>query len=145
MKLPKELSNGFLIFLGIAVYFLILSILGLSNLFYLRLLNVLFIFYGVNRTIQMNVKNGQNDFVSNGVSAMATAVVGVSLSVLGLLIYIYARGGDAFVPTLAESFLFGGDPSVPAYCISLLFEGLASAVIVTLVLMLYTNNKYAVD
>ncbi|WP_432222541.1 hypothetical protein ACRASX_04350 [Flavobacterium sp. TMP13] len=145
MKLPKELSNGFLIFLGIAVYFLVLSILGLSNLFYLRLLNVIFIFYGVNRTIQMNTKNGQNDFVSNGVSAMATAIVGVSLSVLGLLIYIYARGGDAFVPLLAESFLFGGDPSVPAYCISLLFEGLASAVIVTLVLMLYTNNKYAVD
>jgi hypothetical protein len=41
--------------------------------------------------------------------------------------------------------LFGGNPSVLMYSISLLFEGTASAVIVTLVLMFYYNNKYPAD
>lgn len=145
MKLPKELYNGFLIFLGIAVYFLLMAVLGLSDLFFLRLLNVVFIFYGINRTLQMNLKEGENDFVSNAVSGMATAVVGIALSIFGLLVYSYAKGGDAYVASLSETFLFGGNPSVPVYCICLLFEGLASSVIITMLLMLYTNNKYVAD
>ncbi|MFH7015973.1 hypothetical protein [Flavobacterium sp. FlaQc-47] len=145
MNLPKEITNGFLIFLGIGIYFLLMSLLGLSHLFYLRTLNVFFIFYGVNRTMQMNLKEGETNFVSNAVSAMTTSVVGVSFSVLGLLIYSYARGGDAYVETLSKTFMFGGDPSVPTYCICLLFEGLASSVIVTLMMMLYWNNKYVAD
>ena len=51
MKLPKEISNGFIIFLGIGIYFLLMNVLGLADLFYLRTLNVFFIFYGVNRTM----------------------------------------------------------------------------------------------
>ncbi|WP_394775692.1 hypothetical protein [Flavobacterium sp.] len=145
MNLPKEITNGFLIFLGIGIYFLLMSLLGLSHLFYLRTLNVFFIFYGVNRTMQMNLKEGETNFVSNAVSAMTTSVVGVSLSVLGLLIYSYTKGGDAYVETLSKTFMFGGDPSVPTYCICLLFEGLASSVIVTLMMMLYWNNKYIAD
>nr|WP_315221063.1 hypothetical protein [uncultured Flavobacterium sp.] len=145
MKLPKEILNGFLIFLGIGLYFLLMNVLGLADLFYLRTLNVFFIFWGVNKTLQMNLLEGETNFVSNAVSAMATSVVGVSMSVFGLLIYSYARGGDAYVGSLSETFLFGGNPSVPVYCICLLFEGIASSVIVTMMLMLYWNNKYAAD
>jgi hypothetical protein len=46
MKLTKEIRNGFLIFLGIGLYFLLMNVLGLANLFYLRTLNVFFIFWG---------------------------------------------------------------------------------------------------
>lgn len=145
MKLPKEITNGFLIFLGIGIYFLLMNVFGLADLFYLRTLNVFFIFYGVNRTMQMNLREGETNFVSNAVSAMATSVVGVSMSVFGLLVYSYARGGDAYVKTLSETFMFGGNPSVPTYCICLLFEGIASSVIVTLMMMLYWNNKYVAD
>ncbi|WP_316635919.1 hypothetical protein [uncultured Flavobacterium sp.] len=145
MKLPKEITNGFLIFLGIGIFFLLMELLGLAHLFYLRVLNVFFIFYGVNKTMRMNLHEGETDFLSNAVSAMTTSVVGVALSVLGLLIYSYARGGDAYVKTLSATFMFGGNPSVPTYCICLLFEGIASSVIVTLMTMLYWNNKYVAD
>ena len=70
MKLPKEITNGFLIFVGIALFFLLMELLNLSNLFYLRLLNVLFIFYGVNRSLKMNLTEGKNGFVPNAISAM---------------------------------------------------------------------------
>ena len=40
-----EIKNGFLIFLAIGIYFLLMELLGLSQLFYLRLVNIFFVFY----------------------------------------------------------------------------------------------------
>lgn len=145
MKIPREVINGFYIFLGIAIFFLLMEVLGLSHLFYLRLLNVLFIFYGVNRTLKLNLAEGKNSFVPNAISAMVTSFSGVVFSVVALLIYSYAKGGDAYVKSLSEAFMFGGDPSVATYVLCLLFEGTASCIIVTLLLMLYWNNKYKAD
>jgi hypothetical protein len=122
-----------------------MNVLGLANLFYLRLLNVIFIFYGVNKTIEMNIVEGKKEFVTNAVSAMMTSLVGVFLSIVGLIIYSYSRGGDAYVQSLSKTFLFGGNPSVTTYSICLLFEGMASSVIVTMLLMLYWNNKLSTD
>lgn len=145
MKPPKEISNGFIIFIAIGIYFLLMEVLNLSNLFYLRLLNIFFVFYGVNRTIQMNLTEGKKKFVSNAISALFTSIVGVILSIIGLIVYSYLKGGDAFVQSLSATFLFGGNPSIDTYSISLLFEGLASSVIVTLLLMLYWNNRFSTD
>lgn len=145
MKLRKEIINGVIIFIAISIYFLLMELLGLTHLFYLRFLNILFVFYGVNRTIKQNLEEGNKQFVSNAVSAMFTSVIGVVLSIIALVIYSYLQGGDAFVQSLSETFLFGGNPSIDAYLISLLFEGVASSVIVTLLLMLYWNNRFSAD
>ncbi|EJG00046.1 MULTISPECIES: hypothetical protein [Flavobacterium] len=145
MKLQREIINGFLIFVGIALFFLLMELLNLSNLFYLRLLNVIFIFYGVNRSLKMNLAEGKNEFVPNAISAMVTSFTAVVISIVALLIYSYAKGGDKYVKSLSEAFMFGGEPSVTSYCLSLLFEGTASCIIVTLLLMLYWNNKYVAD
>ena len=145
MKLPKELRNGIIIFLGIGLYFLLMILLGLGDISALRLLNVVFVFYGVNRTIKMNLNEGNKNFVLNAVSALITSIIGVVLSIIGLLIYSYIRGGDAYIQSLSKTFLFGGNPTIVTYCISLLFEGIASSIIVTLLIMLYTNNKYITD
>lgn len=145
MKISKEIFNGVTIFVGISVYFLLMNALGFADVFYLRLLNILFVFYGVNKTIQMNIAEGKKTFVTNAVSAMMTSLVGVALSVVGLIAYSYMKGGDNYVQSLSETFLFGGNPSVVAYSISLLFEGVASSVIVTLFAMLYWNNRFTAD
>lgn len=145
MKLHKEIINGFIIFITVSIYFLLMELLGLAHLFYLRFLNIVFVFYGVNRTIKQNLEKGNKQFVSNAVSALFTSVIGVVLSIIALVIYSYLQGGDAFVQSLSETFLFGGNPSIDAYSISLLFEGVASSVIVTLLLMLYWNNRFSTD
>ena len=145
MKLSRELLNGIIIFIGIGIYFLIMNQLGYGNVFYLRLVNVVFIFYGANRVVKSNLAEGKNNFVSNAVSAMITSIIGVSLSILGLFIYSHYKGGDIYIQSLSQSFLFGGNPSINTYCISLLFEGIASSIIVTLLLMLYRNNKFDAD
>ena len=122
-----------------------MEVLGLADLFYLRLFNVLFVFYGTNKTLKTNFAEGKIVFVSNAVSALITSLTGVFLSIIGLIIYSYAKGGDAYVGTLSETFLFGGNPSVMTYSICLLFEGIVSAVIVTFILMLYWDTRYASD
>lgn len=145
MKLPKELYNGVIIFIGIGLYFMLMEILGLADLYYLRLFNVLFVFYGTNRTLKMNYKEGNIIFVSNAVSALLTSLTGVFLSVIGLIAYSYMRGGDPYLKSLSKTFLFGGDPSIMTYSISLLFEGIVSAVIVSFMLMLYWDTRYVSD
>ncbi|MBA4321063.1 MAG: hypothetical protein C0412_21950 [Flavobacterium sp.] len=145
MKISTEFYNGVIIFFTIGVYFLLMNALGFADVFYLRLLNVIFVFYGVSRTIQTNLAAGKKNFVSNAVSAMMTSLIGVSLSIIGLIVYSYIKGGDAYVQSLSETFLFGGNPSVMTYSISLLFEGIASSVIVTMLVMLYWNNRFIAD
>jgi len=145
MKLSRELKNGVLIFVGIGIYFALINLLGYANVFYLRLLNVIFVFYGVNKTLSMNIADGKKEFLPNAISGMTTALIGIFLSLVGLLVYSYLKGGDAYVQTLSETFLFGGNPTVVTYTICLLFEGIASSLIVTMLLLFYWNNKYAAD
>jgi hypothetical protein len=93
----------------------------------------------------MNIVEGKKELITNAVSALKTSLIGVIFSILGLIAYSYLKGGDVYVQSLSETFLFGGNPSVMTYSICLLFEGVASSVIVTLLVMLYHNNRYSVD
>ncbi|WP_264565877.1 hypothetical protein [Flavobacterium sp. N3904] len=145
MKVKKEIKNGFFIFITVGTYFLLMEFLGLSDLFYLRLFNVFFIIYAVNDTLKSRIAHGKKKFVPNAIAATVTSVVGVFLCILGLLIYSYMRGGDAYIQNLSETFLFGGHPSINMYCFTLFFEGIASSVIVTMLLMLYYNDKFVAD
>ena len=145
MKVKKEIKNGFFIFISIGTYFLLMEFLGLSNIFYLRLVNVFFIVYAVNDTLKSRISHGKTKFVPNIVAAFVTCTVGIVLSIVGLLAYSYIRGGDAYTQNLSESFLFGGHPSINMYCFSLFFEAMSSAVIIVLLLILYYNDKFVTD
>lgn len=145
MKVKKEIKNGYFIFISIGTYFLLMDFLGLSDLFYLRLLNVFFVVYAVNDTLKSRIEHGKKEFISNVRAALVTCVVGVTLSIAGLLAYSYMKGGDAYIQHLSETFLFGGNPSINGYCFTLFFEGMASSVIVTLLLMMYYNDKFRAD
>jgi hypothetical protein len=145
MKVRKEYKNGYFIFITVGTYFLLMEFLGLSNIFYLRLLNVIFIIYAVNDTIQSRIRHGKTKFLRNAMAALGTALFGVFLSIIGLYVYSYLRGGDDYVDKLSETFLFGGHPSINMYCLTLFFEGIASSVIITMLLMLYYNDKFYAD
>jgi hypothetical protein len=145
MKLSKELSNGIIIWIGISIYFLLMKAFDLADLFYLRAFNILFIYFGANRTLKSNFTEGKLGFGKNAVSALQTALIGVFISISGLVAYSYMQGGDKYIESLSSSFLFGGDPTVMTYGVSLLFEGIVSAVIVTFTLMLFWKKRYPSD
>ena len=102
MKLSREFANGFIIFLGIGIYFLILEYLGLADEFYLRALNLFIVAFGVNRTIQMNYRDGVRGYNRNLVAAIVTSMIGAILSIATLLTYIYYRGGETYLETLSK-------------------------------------------
>jgi hypothetical protein len=62
MKLPKELYNGIIIWIGISIYFLSMKALDLADL-YLRALNILFIYYGANRMLKVIIKKEKLSFL----------------------------------------------------------------------------------
>ena len=144
MKLQKELLNGFYIFLGITLYFILIEILGFSYLHYLRVLNILIVYYGVHRMLTSNVSEGKLGYVYNLRSAGVTALIGVALSVIGLVAYIYIRGGKTFLDSLSNLFIFGGKPGVVEYCVGILFEGLVSALVVVFIAMQLWINKVTI-
>lgn len=142
MSIPKELNNGILIFIGIGIYFLTMELLGLSDVFLLRILNIFIVIYFLNKTIKSNYNEGKTEYLGNLISGTLTALIGVVLSVAGLLIYISMKGGDAYLSKLSQNFLFGGGtPSVNEYCIGLFFEGIASSIIITFTLMQYWKDR----
>ena len=143
MKLPKEVTNAIIIFIGISAYFLLIDLLNLSDILWLRMFNVLFVWYGVTRTLSYNVTHGKTDYGYNLFSAGATAFLGVFFALIGLVAYIHLRGGDAYVHNLSQDLLFGGSPTANQYCVGILFEGIASALIVVFVSVQYWRRKMA--
>jgi len=142
MNLSKELNNGIMIFIGIGIYFLLMELLGLSDVFILRLLNIVIVVYFVNKTIKSNYVEGKLEYLENLISGTLTSLIGVALSVAGLLGYISLKGGDAYLINLSQNFLFGGgNPSMYQFCIGLLFEGIASSIIITFTLMQYWKDR----
>jgi hypothetical protein len=145
MKFKRELTNGILIFLCIGIYFIIMDLLKLSHIFYLRLVNIVFVIWGVNRTIKGNHEAGVRGYFANLIGAIMTSMIGAVLSIAGLLIYINFNGGDAYLKNLPDRFIFGGgDLSVEYYCIGLLFEASAASLAVSFCLMQYWKDKVEV-
>lgn len=143
MKQSKEIINGLLIFFGISIYFLLMQAIDQADNFFLRFLNIFIVYFGVYRTIKANFKEGSFGYMKNLISSGFTALIGVALSFIGIIIYIYANGGQPFLDRLAPGFIFNGNPTVAEYCVGLFFEGLVSSVIIVFVSMQYWKGKTA--
>lgn len=142
MKLSKEFINGFLIFLGIGIYFLLMEAFGLSKYYILRIFNVLIVIYGLNRTIKSNLKEGKTAYLSNLISSGLTGLIGIGLGIVGLAVYVYyIKGGTSYLNNLSEAFLFGGNPTLAEYCFGLFIEGIASVFMVVFINMQYWRTK----
>jgi hypothetical protein len=141
MKLSKEVKNGFIMFLGIGIYFLVMEAFGLSKYYFLRIFNVLIVVYGLNLTLKSNLKEGKTGYMQNLLSSGLTGIIGITLGIIGLALYLDLRGGQAYMNKLSKAFLFGGDPELGTYCLGLFIEGIASVVMVVFINMQYWRIK----
>lgn len=142
MKFSRLFINGLLIFIGIGLYFLFIEALDLKDQIYLRLVNFVFVIYGVNRTIKSNYHDGINGYLTNLLSGFITAMVGLILGLIAFMIYVEYKGGDSYLETFADSYIFGGgDPSLYQFCFGLFIEGAAASMIVSFAMMQYWKDK----
>ena len=141
MKLSKEIINGIIIAAGITVLFLIINLLGLEKVGYLRVLNGFVVLYGIYRTQKMNANQGIYSIGDNLISMIKTGVVGVVFSTIGLAIYATINGGRSYLETVSYGYLFGKNPSVNEYCFGILIEGIASVIVISLILLQSSKIK----
>lgn len=141
MKVSRILTNGIIIFIGIALFFVLMEALGLSDQVYLRLVNFVFVIYGVNRTIKQDYKDRIDGYFTNLGSAFLTAVVSAVLTIFAFMAYAEYRGGERYLDTFVENYIFAGDPSLYQFCIGLFIEGLAASAVVSFALMQYWKDK----
>lgn len=142
MKFSRLLINGFIIFVGIALYFLLIEIIGLKDQIYLRLVNFIFVIYGVNRTIKSNAHDGIRGYLTNLLSGFLTAMVGLILGLIAFVNYIDYKGGNAYLETFADSYIFGGgQPTIYQFSFGLFLEGSAASMIVAFAMMQFWKNK----
>lgn len=142
MKFSRLFINGLIIFIGLGLYFLLIEALDLKDHIYLRLVNFIFVIYGVNRTIKSNYHDGINGYLTNLLSGFLTAMVGLILGLIAFMVYVEYRGGDAYLETFADSYIFGGgDPSLYQFCFGLFIEGAAASMIVSFAMMQYWKDK----
>lgn len=142
MKVSRVLINGFIIYIGIALFFLLMELLGWSDQVYLRLVNFIFVIYGVNRTIKSNYEDRMDGYFANLVSGIFTALVSLALGLASFVAYIEYKGGNAYLNKFEQSYVFGGgDPSLYQFVTGLIIEGVAASVIVSFALMQYWKDK----
>ena len=141
MKNAIEIKNGFLLFMALGVYFLLMNALGFANNAILRNFNALLILYFINRTITYKIENGTLDFFDAFFAALKTGALGVLLSMIGLVVFVQFNGGEMFLKELSGSLFFGRDLGVIPYAAALFFEGIASVLIGVFLLMQYRGKQ----
>jgi hypothetical protein len=145
MKFKREITNGIIIFVLMGIYFLIIEMLNLSHLFYLRIFNLIFVVYGVNRTIKGNYEAGVRGYFTNFMGAVITSMISAVMSIIALLIYLKAQGGNIYLNQHPVRYIFGGETnSVEYFCIGLFFEAAAASLAVSFCLMQYWKDKVEV-
>jgi len=142
MNFSRIITNGVIVYICIAIIFVIMELLNLSDEIYLRLINFIPVIWGINRTIKTNYKEHLDGYFSNLVSGILTGLVSLALVLISFIIYVEMRGEHAYLRRFADSYIFGGgDPSIYQFCIGLALEGIASSVIVSFALMQYWKDK----
>ncbi|MFT5970303.1 MAG: hypothetical protein ACI8ZO_000812 [Flavobacteriales bacterium] len=136
-----ELKNGILIFGLIGGFFLLFVAIDQADNTYLRMLNFFFVGYGINRSISSKVKQSSDNYLEALASGMLTGVIGVLLSIIGLMAYFALLGNAIDVADFAPSFIAGDVVSVFPYCFALLIEGIASCAVTSLLLMQYWKKN----
>ncbi|MCO6147832.1 hypothetical protein [Flavobacterium sp. NRK1] len=142
MNFSRIAINGFIIYLGIALFFLLMEMVGWSDQVYLRLVNFIFVIYGVNKTIKSNYEDHINGYFTNLMSGIFTAIISLALGILSFIGYIEYKGGNEYLNRFEQSYIFGGgEPSLYQFCIGLTVEGVAASAIVSFALMQYWKDK----
>ncbi|WP_408040933.1 hypothetical protein [Tenacibaculum amylolyticum] len=122
-----------------------MKVLGLDNVAELRFLNFIFVFWGVNRAIKMNIDiNHEGSYFTNFYVGFGASVIGVALTILGLMIYVQFID-PSFIIVLENSSLWGKSLSLSMVVFALAIEGIASSVMCSFTLMQYYKNYKSPD
>ena len=138
MKLYKIIcAQALKIYICIVLYFFAMKIIGADDIVQLRLLNFVFVFWGVNGAIKKNLhENKDSTFLINLFVGFTTSILTVLLTVISLVFYITFLYAD-FIHVIESSTFWGSELRLTIIVFAFLIEGIASSIICTFILMQY--------
>ncbi|WP_196893314.1 hypothetical protein [Aureivirga marina] len=117
-----------------------MKLLGLDDVVELRLVNFIFVLWGVNGAVRKNVHiNKEYDYFQNISISLSTASLAVILSTVSLAIYLQFIS-PSFIKVLETSFVWGNNLTAPMAVFAVFFEGMGSAVITSFIIMQYWKD-----
>jgi hypothetical protein len=118
-----------------------MKIFGLDDIVQLRALNFIFVFFGINKAIKLNIiNNGEVDYLSNFSLAILTAVTALIMVILSLVIYLdFIDPG--FLEVMEQVRVWGAQINVLMVAFGIAVEGFASSVIISFILMQYWKRR----
>ncbi len=135
-------KQSILIYIGIVSFFFVMKVFGLDNIVELRALNFIFVFFGVNKAIKLNIiNNGEVDYLSNFSLGILTAVTALIMVILSLVIYLdFIDPG--FLEVMQQVRVWGAQIDVLMVAFGIAVEGFASSVIISFILMQYWKRRF---
>ncbi len=131
------LNNGLKIYLGIVIFFFVMKLLRLEQFTELRLLNFIFVFWGINNAIKTNIfKNRSNNYLENLYIGFATSFLAMILLIFSLTIYLFYID-PSFIHIIENLKIWGNHLTPPLISFAIFIEGISSSVVCTFILMQY--------
>lgn len=134
------LTQGVKIFVLIGTFFLMMKVFNLEHITELRLINFVFVYWGVNEAIRKNITSNMNTaYLTNLSIGYLTASLAVLLTAASSMVYLFYID-PAFLMQTHRMNLWGANLTPPLISFAILIEGLASSMICSFVLMQYWKN-----
>lgn len=135
------LINAVKIFVGIVLFFFLMKLIGLDEYTELRMLNFVFVFWGVNSAIKQNMETQHDSiYLHNLFIGFFTSFVSVIMICVSLSVYLFYIE-PSFIQVLENSSLWGKSLTPPLMAFAIFIEGVASSMISTFIIMQYWKNK----
>ena len=139
-SLSPSLRYGIYIFSCIGLFFLLMKVFGLENVYYLRCINFLFVIYFSNRLARESVReNTADQYLKSFGSIFLANAIAVILSVFSFAIYVSFLDVE-FLSKFEGGLLFAKNISLGQALASVFLEGMADSLIVSYSLMQYWKD-----
>lgn len=133
---------GIFIFMLLSIYFLALEGGALADVFALKFVNLLIVAIGVSLHISEKSKKRNFSYVDLLAFGMRSAIIGITLAVIGLYIYLNFYKGPEYFKTLSSTLIPANH--VIEYCFAIFIEGFSSSIIIVFIVMQYYKNAKSI-
>lgn len=136
----STLKYGILMFVSIALFFIVMNLIGLGHISELRLFNIVFVIYFTNRLAKSNLEGDKDvGYIENLGSLFAANTINVALSIVGFAFYVNVINPD-YLNVISDSLLWMPTHRLTETLIALFFEGMAGNAVVSFGIMQYWKN-----
>jgi len=130
------ITNAFKIYFGIVLFFFLMKLLDLEQITELRLLNFIFVFWGINSAIKKNIFKNNNNYIENLSIGFRTSFLAMLLLIFSLTIYLYYIN-PSFIHVIENLKIWGNHLTPPLIAFAIFIEGISSSLVCTFILMQY--------